>query len=94
MAITFGMARMTIRTTFALDPETVAALDELAERWGVSKSEVVRRIVNTAAIIEEADAASNAIAALDELQARLGLTEEKAEAWIREIRAERQAGGR
>jgi predicted DNA-binding protein len=93
MAITSGMARMTIRSTFALDPETVAALDQLAERWGVSKSEVVRRIVHTAAVIEEADVASDAVAALEELQKRLGLTEEQATRWIREVRAEREAAG-
>ena len=39
MAITSGMAKKTIRTTFALDPETVEDLDRLAERWQVSKSE-------------------------------------------------------
>jgi predicted transcriptional regulator len=93
MAITFAMAKKTIRTTFALDPETVADLDRLAERWNVSKSEVVRRIVNTAAIIEEADAASDAIAALEELQERLALTEEQADEWIRNLRAEREAAG-
>lgn len=93
MAITLGMAKMTIRTTFALDPDTVTALDHLAERWSVSKSEVVRRIVRTAAIIEEADAASDAIAALEELQERLALTEEQADAWIRAIRADREASG-
>jgi predicted transcriptional regulator len=93
MAITSGMAKKTIRTTFALDPETVADLDRLAERWNVSKSEVVRRIVNTAAIIEEADAASDAIAALEELQERLALTEEQADEWIRNLRAEREAAG-
>ncbi|MEJ2205466.1 MAG: ribbon-helix-helix protein, CopG family [Gemmatimonadota bacterium] len=87
------MAKKTIRTTFALDPETVADLDRLAERWNVSKSEVVRRIVNTAAIIEEADAASDAIAALEELQERLALTEEQADEWIRNLRAEREAAG-
>ena len=93
MAITSHMAKMTVRSTFALDPETVAALDHLAHRWSVSKSEVVRRIVHTAAVIEEADAASDAIAALEELQERLGLTEEQAEEWIREVRAEREAAG-
>lgn len=93
MAITLGMAKMTIRTTFALDPETVTALDHLAQRWSVSKSEVVRRIVHTAAVIEEADAASDAMAALEELQERLALTEEQADAWIQEIRAERKANG-
>lgn len=93
MAITSAMARATIRSTFALDPRTVAELDHLAKRWSVSKSGALRRIVHTAAVIEEADLASDAIAALDELQERLALTEEKADAWIREIRAGREARG-
>ena len=85
------MAKMTVRSTFELDPNTVEALDRLSSRWKVSKSEVFRRLVNTAALIEEADAASDALAALDELQARFDLDKEKAEEWIRRIRAERTA---
>lgn len=87
------MAKMTIRSTFALDPGTVAALDRLAEKWGASKSETLRRIVETAARVEEVDDAADALAALDELQEALGLSEEQADAWIREIRVEREAGG-
>ena len=75
MAITSGMAKMTIRSTFALDPETVEELARLAERWQVSKSEVVRRIVHTAAVIDETDAAYDALAALKELQESLALTD-------------------
>lgn len=93
MAIPFAMAKMTVRSTFALDPETVAELDRLAQRWGLSKSEVVRLIVRTAAIIDEADAAADAMAALKELHERHVLTTEQADAWIREIRAERGSGG-
>jgi predicted DNA-binding protein len=90
MAITSGMAKMTIRSTFALDRETVAALDCLAERWGVSKSEALRRIVEAAARVEEADTSANAVAALEELQSRLALTPEKTEAWLREVQALRE----
>ncbi len=92
MAITLGMAKITVRSTYALDPETVDSLDRLARRWKVSKSEALRRIVNAASVIEEADATSDALAALGELQERLGLDEQRAEAWIREMRAEREAG--
>lgn len=87
------MARMTVRSTFALDPETVAALDRLAEKWGASKSETLRRIVDAAVRVEEVDRAADALAALDELQERLGLSREKADAWVRQIRAEREAAG-
>jgi len=91
MTITSGMARMTVRSTFALDPETVEALDRLAERWAVSKSEAIRRVINAAAKVEAMDAGSDALAALDELQEMLDLDEERAEAWIRRIREERDA---
>jgi predicted transcriptional regulator len=86
------MAKMTVRSTFALDPETVDSLDRLARLWEVSKSEALRRIVNTASVVEEIDAASDALAALDELERLLGLDEDKAEVWIRRIREERVAG--
>lgn len=92
MTITSGMAKKTVRSTFALDPETVASLDRLAERWEVSKSEALRRIIEAAARIEEVDAAADAIAALEELQDRLALTPEKTEAWLRETRAIREWG--
>lgn len=92
MAITSSMAKITVRSTFALDPGTVDALDRLAARWDVSKSEAIRRVINAAAAVEEMDAASDALAALDELQAMLGLDQEKAEAWVSRIRAERTAG--
>jgi predicted transcriptional regulator len=92
MAITSSMAKMTVRSTFALDPETVSALDRLARRWQVSKSEALRRMVGIASAVEEVDASADALAALDELQHLAGLDEKKAEAWIRNIRAERAAG--
>ena len=93
MAITSDMAKMTIRSTFALDQETVDALDRLAGKWEMSKSEVLRRIVDAAARVEEVDAAADALLALEEIQERLALTEEQADTWIREIRAEREARG-
>ncbi len=90
MAITSDMAKMTIRSTFALDPETVASLDSLAASWAVSKSEALRRIVRTAALVEELDAAADARAAFDELRGRLALTPEKVEVWAQEARAIRE----
>ena len=92
MAITSGMAKQAIRSTFALDPETVANLDRLATKWGVSKSEALRRVIEAAARVDEVDAASDAIAALKELQNSLSLTPEQTEAWLRETRALREWG--
>jgi len=90
MAITSFMAKMTIRSTFALDPETVATLDRLAEKWGVSKSAALRRIIDAAALVEEVDTSSDAMAALEELQERLELSPDQAEVWLGEIRALRE----
>jgi predicted transcriptional regulator len=90
MAIPFVMAKMTVRSTFALDPETVATLDRLADKWDMSKSETLRRVIEAAARVEDVDASADALAALGELQERLALTPEKTEAWLRETRALRQ----
>jgi gamma-glutamyltranspeptidase len=92
MAITSSMAKKTIRSTFALDPGTVGDLERLAAKWGVSKSETLRRVIEAAARVEEADLSANATAALKELQERLALTPEKTEAWLRETRALREWG--
>lgn len=42
------MASMTIRTTVAFDPATVARWERLAKLWGVSKSEALRRALKQA----------------------------------------------
>ena len=39
---------MTIRTTVAFDPATVARWERLSKRWGTSKSEALRRALETA----------------------------------------------
>ena len=84
------MARMTLRSTFALDVETADSLDRLARRWAVSKSEALRRAVAAAASVEGADTASDAANALRVLQERLSLDEDQAEAWVQAVRVERQ----
>ena len=86
MAITSDMAKETVRSTFALDRLTVGNLERLAAKWGMSKSETLRRIIEAAARAEEVDTSADAIAALKELQESLALTEEQADEWIREIR--------
>ena len=42
------MAEHMVKVTFTIDPATAAALQELAEEWGVPKSEAVRRAVRQA----------------------------------------------
>ncbi len=39
---------MTIRTTVAFDPATVARWERLTKRWGTSKSETLRRALEAA----------------------------------------------
>mgnify|MGYP001577899757 FL=1 len=79
---------MTVRSTYALNPETVRTLDELARRWNVSKSEALRRAIRAAG--EGKPEPSRALRALDALQRSLKLTPTRASRWAREARGERQ----
>ena len=86
-----SMATTTIKTTYALDEQTVRALEAMARQWRVSKSEALRRAIRSAAATELGEASSAALAALDELQTRLGLSEEQARQWAEGARQERRA---
>ena len=83
------MAIMTIKSTYALDVETVRALERMAERWGVSKSEALRRAIR-AASSEKAPSTTDALKALDQLQRSLKLSPDRARAWAGKVRAERR----
>jgi hypothetical protein len=85
-----GMAMTTIRRTYALDPQTVRTLEEVARGWGVSKSEALRRAIRTAASRSLASRRSPSDT-LDELQESVGLNAASARAWVRRVRQERQA---
>ncbi len=85
-----GMATMTVRSTYALDVETVRALEEVARRWKVSKSEALRRAIRAAARQGPGEA-PDAVAALDALQQSLKLSPGTARAWDRRVRTERRA---
>jgi len=84
------MATTTIRSTYALDVETVRVLERIAHRWKVSKSEALGRAIRAAAT-QKPPAAHDALRALDRLQRSLRLTPAKAKAWARKARAERRA---
>ena len=77
-------------TSFELDAITVHLLVRLAEMWGVSEDEAVRRAV------EQANAATNSLnkedwlAAFKELQRSLSLTPAKAAEWQDAIREARR----
>ena len=84
---------MTIKATYTLDPESVAALEGMARRWRVTKSEALRRAIRAAASGRPVPA-SPALAALDELQAATALTKAAADRWADQIRDERNAASR
>jgi hypothetical protein len=85
------MATASIKSTYALDSASVRALDDLAARWRVSKSEALRRAIHGASLSHDAPGAE---LALDSLQQGLGLTAADARRWAARTRAERRASGR
>lgn len=86
------MATTTVKTTYALDLETVGALDALARRWNVSKSEAMRRAIRASAAVHALNATSEPLQALDELQRALATAPAAAARWASQVRAERRAG--
>ena len=84
------MAITTIKSTYSLDVETVRALEALAQRWSVSKSEVLRRAIRIAAT-ENAPNRSTALGALDRLQASVRSRNIDVGRWARDLKAERRA---
>ena len=83
------MATPTVKTTYALDVETVRALEGMARRWGVSKSEALRRTIRAAAH-GPAPGAPKTLAALSALQRSLDLSSDAAARWARQTKRERR----
>jgi gamma-glutamylcysteine synthetase len=84
------MAIPKIKATYLLDPETVRAIERMAQRWRVSKSEALRRVIRATAKSGPTEA-KQALAALDRLQRLLALTPSGARRWLGTARAERRA---
>ena len=84
------MAITSIRTTYALDLETVRALEKMARRWDVSKSEALRRAIRLTAG-QDRPGSADALAALDALQDSLGLSASEAGRWSGRTRSERRS---
>jgi hypothetical protein len=83
------MSRNGDATSLELDPITASLLAHLAETWGVSEEEAVRRAVEQANTGTALSGKVSRLEAFQELQRRLGLTSAKAAEWqntIREIR--------
>ncbi len=88
------MAIPKIKATYSLDQETVRLLDRVASRWGVSKSEALRRAIRSAAAAAGERESVPGLDALSRIQKGLGLSASVAAAWARQSRAERRAGSR
>ena len=86
------MAVTTIKSTYSLDVESIRTLEKLAQRWNVSKSEVLRRAIRIAAIDGISDGA--ALGTLDRLQASLRARRVNLAQWERDLKAERRAAAR
>lgn len=80
------------RTSMSLDGFTMKAMDSLAKKWGISKSEVVRRAVSQLkAKADLQDQAPEPLEALDWLQNGGGLAVGEAAEFRAEVQAEREA---
>ena len=87
------MAVTTIKSTYSLDVESIRVLEALAQRWHVSKSEVLRRAIRLAAREEEPGNATT-LGALDRLQRSLRERKVDVAQWGRALKAERRAAAR
>lgn len=87
------MAVTTIKSTYSLDVESIRVLEALAQRWHVSKSEVLRRAIRIAAREEEPGNATT-LGALDRLQRSLRERKVDVAQWERDLKAERRAAAR
>jgi len=87
------MATHTVKTTYALDVETVRTLENLARRWNVSKSEALRRAIRASSVQAPTEGLTP-IQALDRVQRSLALTPRGATLWAAAARAERRERSR
>lgn len=83
------MAKMTIRSTYSFDVETVQKLDRLAEHWNTSKSEALRRSIDRVAG-QTLRNCEDAVAALEELQRQVAESGVDVEKWARDVERGRQ----
>jgi hypothetical protein len=87
------MATQRVKTTYALDVETVRTLEDLARRWNVSKSEALRRAIRAVSVLPPMEELT-AVQALDRLQGSLGLTPGSAGRWAAAVRTQRRERSR
>ncbi len=87
------MAVTTIKSTYSLDVESIHTLEKLAQRWNVSKSEVLRRAIRLAAL-DGSPCDGAVLGALDRLQASLRLRRVSFAQWEQDVKTERRATAR
>lgn len=89
------MAITHVKVTYSVQPSTAQRVQELATKWGVPKSEVIRRVIDDAAKSEVIRPRLTPLQALRELMSTpLSITPQEAKRWEREIRLSRRASGR
>jgi hypothetical protein len=88
------MAVTVNKVTYSLKPETVNRVEELAVKWGVPKSEVIRRAIDQVARGERLTPKLTPLQALNELQTFAGIPQKQAEKFNREVRDSRRASSR
>ena len=74
--------------TYSLDLDTKRMLKTLAQRWGVSESDVVRRAIRMASNQHPRNPVA-ALRALDQLQTSLRERNVDLTGWVRNLKAER-----
>ena len=90
------MAITTCKVTYSLRPETVDRVQELATQWGVPKSEVIRRVVdsatNTGQLTQKKETPLEAFLRIQ--QTGQGISPKAAAQYNAEVRRERRASSR
>jgi hypothetical protein len=89
------MAITHVKVTYSVRPHTAQRVQELSTKWGVPKSEVIRRAIDEAARQEVVIPRMTPLEALRKLMANPSpMKAAEAERWTREIRESRRASGR
>jgi hypothetical protein len=83
------MAVPRIKATYSLEPDVVRAIERIADKWQVSKSEAVSRAIRHAS--QSSGEVAEALEALDRLQQIVAEKQVDTESWAREAAGERAA---
>jgi hypothetical protein len=79
------MKKKIVQSDLSLDAVTNRKLEQRAGKWGVSKSEMLRRL------IDSANCTPQLLLGFEALQRSLSLSHRQAAQWQKEVRAERRA---